>query len=157
MAATTRQCSDHAVAAGLLPQPFAQQRRADAPYRDGGGIAGSGSVEHHRLLDETRTRAQQPIELSAGFEFIEASQRGDDALPHLITRSVALHDLQVDAPLRLLAAEIHVRLVWCAQIDACTGSVNQKHHHRVALHIQPIHRSASVNSITYDSSEQRYC
>src|SRR5580700_8016989 len=121
MAATTRRCSDHAVAAGLPPQPFEQQRRADAPYRDGGGIAGPGSVEHHRLLDETRTRAEQPIELSAGFEFIEASQCGDDALPHLIARSVALHDLQVDAPLRLLPAEIHVRLVWCAQIDACTG------------------------------------
>ena len=45
-------------------------------------------------------------------------QCGDDALPHLIARSVALHDLQVDAPLRLLTAEIHVRLVWYAQIDA---------------------------------------
>src|SRR5580704_751949 len=157
MAATTRQRTDHAVAAGLLPQPFEQQRRAEAPHCDGGGIAGSGSVEHHRLLDETRTRAQQPIELSTGFEFIEPSQCGDDALPHPIARSVALHDLQVDAPLRLLPAEIHVRLVWCAQIDVCSSSVNQKHHCHVALHILPKHRSASANSITYAASEGRYC
>jgi hypothetical protein len=47
------------------------------------------SVEHHRLLDEAHTRAQEPIELSAGFEFIEPSQCGDDALPHLIARSAA--------------------------------------------------------------------
>src|ERR1700730_7872576 len=154
MTATARQCGDHAVAASLLPQPFEQQRRADAPHRDGGGIAGSGSVEHHRLLDETCTRAQQTIELPTGLEFIETSQCGDDALPHLIARSVALHDLQVDAPLRLLAAEIHVRLVWCAQIAARIGLVNHKHHYHVALHIQPKYRSASVNSITYDSSEQ---
>ena len=84
MAATARQGRDHAAAAGLLPQPLEQQRRADAAHRDRRRVAIPGSIQHHRLLDETRARAQQPIELSAGFEFIEPSQCRDDALTHLI-------------------------------------------------------------------------
>ena len=57
-----------------------------------------------------RTRTQQPIELAVGFEFIETSERGNDALTHLTAAAMAFDDLQLDAALRLLAAEVHVRL-----------------------------------------------
>ena len=110
VAAAARQRHDHALAAGLLPQPLEQQRRADASHRDGRSITGPGGIQHHRLLGEARTRAQQPIELAGGFEFVQPPERRDHPLAHLIAGPMALHDLQVDAPLRLFAAEVHVRL-----------------------------------------------
>jgi hypothetical protein len=77
---------------------------------DGRGVASPGSVEHHRLPHEARAGAQQPIELPAGLEFIQSSKGRDHALAHLLAGAVALDDLQVDASLRLLAAEVHARL-----------------------------------------------
>jgi hypothetical protein len=51
--------------------------------------------------------------LPAGLEFIQPSECRDHALTHLISGTVAFDDLQVDASLRLLAAEVHVRIgVW---------------------------------------------
>jgi hypothetical protein len=57
MAAAPRLRRDHALAAGLLPQPLEQQRRADASHRDGGSITGPGGIQHHRLLGEACTGA----------------------------------------------------------------------------------------------------
>ncbi|HWW20089.1 MAG TPA: hypothetical protein VNZ06_04740, partial [Steroidobacteraceae bacterium] len=90
---------------GIDPQSLEQQRGADVAHRDRGGLAAPGRVEHHRLLHKAGARAQQSIELSAGFEFIQPSKRSDHALAHLLAAAVALHDLQVDASLRLFAAK----------------------------------------------------
>ena len=95
---------------GIDPQPLEQQRGTDVAHRDRGGLAAPGRVEHHRLLHKARARAQQSIELSAGFEFIQPSKGSDHALAHLIAGALALHDLQVDASLRLFAAKVHARL-----------------------------------------------
>ena len=110
MAAAACQGGDDALAAGLLPQSLEQQSGADAPHSNLWGIAGPRGIQHHRLLDEARTGAKQSIELSAGFELIQSTQCRDHPLANLIAGTVALHDLQVDAPLRLFAAEVHVRL-----------------------------------------------
>jgi hypothetical protein len=77
---------------------------------DGRGVASPGSVEQHCLPHEARARTQQPIQLPAGLEFIQSSEGRDHALTHLLAGAVALDDLQVDASLRLLAAEVHARL-----------------------------------------------
>jgi len=108
--AAARQAGDDALTAGVCPEPFKQQCRADTVDSDGWGVASPGSVEHHRLPHEARAGAQQPIELPAGLEFIQSAKRCDHALTHLLAGAVALDDLQVDAPLRLLAAEVHTRL-----------------------------------------------
>src|SRR5215472_12559080 len=100
MTALARQTCDHGLAAGLLPQPLEQQGGADAAYRDRRSIATACGIEHHRLTDETGTRAQQSIELPAGLEFVQPSQRGNHPLADLLTGAMALHDLQIDAALR---------------------------------------------------------
>jgi hypothetical protein len=104
------------LAPGFRPQSFEHQGWADALHGDGGRITGPGRIQNHRLLDEARAGTDQPIELSAGLELIQPPQGGDHALPYLIAGSMALDDLQVDAPLRLLAAEVHAPdSIWCAQ------------------------------------------
>ena len=99
-------------------------------------IAGPSRIQNHRLLDEARAGADQPIELSAGLELIQPPQGGDHALPYLIAGSMALDDLQVDAPLRLLAAEVHARdSIWCAQNARPTADHKENSADGVALHI----------------------
>ena len=113
MTAAARQGGDHALAAGLCPKPLEQQCRTDAAHRDRGHLSGPRRIQHHRLLHEARARAQQSIELPAGLEFIQPSECSDHPLTHLIAGAVAFDDLQIDASLRLLAAEVHARIgVW---------------------------------------------
>jgi len=110
MAALARNARDHVLAASFLPQPLEQQGGADAAHRDRWGFATACGIQHHSLPHEACSRAQQSIELAAGFKFIQPSQRGNHPLADLIAGAMALHDLQIDATLRLLAAEIHARL-----------------------------------------------
>src|SRR5262249_44240888 len=110
MTALAQQTSDHVLAANLLPQPLEQQGGADAVHCDRRSIAIACGIEHHCLPHKTGTGAQQSIELPAGLEFVQPSQCGDHPLADLVTGAMALHDLQIEATLRLLAAEIHARL-----------------------------------------------
>jgi len=110
MTAAARQGGDHTLTAGLHPESLEQQCRTDAAYGYRGYLSGPHRIQHHRLLHEARARAQEAIKLPASLEFIQPSECRDHALTHLITGTVAFDDLQVDASLRLLAAEIHARL-----------------------------------------------
>ena len=105
-----------------------------------GASSGAGRIEHHRLAGEARARAQQPIELPAGLEFLEPSERRDHPLAHLIAGAVAFDDLQVDAPGRGLAAEIHARLpCWCAQSRDSDAKIQGQIIIDVALHFRATH------------------
>ena len=136
MTAAARQGGDHALTAGLCPKSLEQQCRTDTAHRDRGYLAGPRRIQHHRLLHEARARAQQSIELPAGLEFIQPSECSDHALTHLIAGTVAFDDLQVDASLRLLAAEdTCANSIWCAQIAKDIHAVNDEQHLRVALQV----------------------
>jgi len=89
---------DHGAAAGLFPQSLEYQPRSNAPYRylNRGIIA--RRAQHHGLGRKARARAQQPLQLAARLQILEASQRRDHLLTHLITVAAALHDLQIGAP-----------------------------------------------------------
>ena len=113
--ALARQRRDHRPAAGLLPQPLEHQRRPDAadPDLDRGLIA--GRAQHHGLGRKARTRAHQPFQLAARLQVLETPERRDHLLTHLVAVAAALDDLQVGAPGRGLAAEVHAgSACWCA-------------------------------------------
>ena len=110
MPAPACEAGDHFLATGLCPQTLEQQRRADATHGDRETRVLARGLQHHRLLRQAGAGTQHAIERSAGFEFVEPAQGSDHALAHLIADALALDDLQVDASLRLLAAEIHMRI-----------------------------------------------
>jgi hypothetical protein len=51
----------------------------------------------HRGCSKSRARAQQPLQLAARLQILEASQRRDHLPTHLVAREAALHDLQISA------------------------------------------------------------
>jgi hypothetical protein len=102
-----RQLCDHRAAAGLLPQPLEHQRRSDATDCDLDRRIIAGRAQHHGLGRKARTRAHQPFQLTARLQLVEAPERGDHLLAHLIAVAAALDDLQIGAPGRGLAAEVH--------------------------------------------------
>lgn len=116
VAALAGEIGDHRPAAGLLPEPFEHQRRPEAADRnlERGIIA--GRAQHHGLGGEPRTRAQQPLQLAARLQLLETPERGDHLLTHLVALAAALDDLQIGAPGRGLAAEVHGggSACWCA-------------------------------------------
>ena len=70
------------LAAGLTPQAFEDQRRAD---RDDGGVGrmvciGGVLCEHHEALGEPCRGAQELVDGAAGGEFVEPAQRCNDGL-----------------------------------------------------------------------------
>ena len=70
----------HRATAGLLPQPFEQQCRADpAAHRMGRGLA-LAQRQHHRTLRQPGHRARQAIEIAACHDHFLAAEIGDDAL-----------------------------------------------------------------------------
>ena len=110
---------DHGAAAGLFPQPLEHQRWSDAA--DGNldrGIIG-GRAQHHSLGRKPRARAHQPLQLATRLQILEASQRRDHLLTHLVTLAPALHDLQIGASGRGLATKVHdASVCWCAPREA---------------------------------------
>jgi hypothetical protein len=52
-------------------------------------------------------RAQQPFQLAAGRKLVVPPERGDHLLANLFAVTSALDDLQIGAPGRGLAAEVH--------------------------------------------------
>jgi hypothetical protein len=109
-----------------LPQPLEKQRGADAPHRHLYRLALAARLEHHCLLDKTRTRFEHPLELAAFFQFVEPAERADHALAHRGALALALHDLQIDPPLRLLLAEIHAPVVGAHRISQQIQSCNNQ-------------------------------
>ena len=114
--ALARQLRDHRPAAGLFPQPLEHQRRPDATDCDLDRRIIAGRAQHHRLGRKARTRAHQPLQLTARLQLVETPERGDHLLAHLVAVAAALDDLQIGAPGRGLAAEVHGggSACWCA-------------------------------------------
>ena len=99
-------------AAGLLPQSFERQRRPDAPRRTRRRLAGGDGVDDDRLGGEARARAQQPLQLPALAQILDAAERGDDLLAHCRALAPAFDDLQIGAAAGGLLAEIHGTEPW---------------------------------------------
>src|SRR4029077_4267675 len=138
--------------AGLLPQPLEHQRWSDPTYCDLDRHIIAGCAQHHGLGGKARTRAHQPFQLAARLQLIETTERGDHLLAHLATVAAALNDLQIGAPGRGLAAEIHggSSACWCAhevairskksnQIDRKRGTTLSRKHYPAPSKINDLH------------------
>jgi hypothetical protein len=66
-------------------------------------------VAGQTLTHEAGAGTQQPVELPAGLQFIQPSERRDHTLTHLIAGAVAFDDLQLEAPLRLRLRRKYMR------------------------------------------------
>ena len=108
--ASARQLRDRRATTGLLPQPLEHQRRPDPAHSDLEGCVIAGRAQDHGLRRKARARTQQPLQLAAGLQLLETSQRRDHLLAHLVAIAAALDDLQIGAPGRGLAAEVHREL-----------------------------------------------
>ena len=107
MLARTGELSDHVAAASLLPQPFKHQGRPDPSRRARDRIASGDGFEDNHLVGEARARSQQPIQLPALAQLVEATDRGDHLLAHRSAIAPALDDLQIGAAAGGLLAKIH--------------------------------------------------
>jgi hypothetical protein len=93
----------------FLPQPLKHQRRPDPTHRDLDRRIITGGAQHHRLCRKARTRAHQPLQLAARLQFLETPERSNYLLAHRLSVAATFNDLQIGAPGRGLAAEVHER------------------------------------------------
>ena len=103
-----QQCLDHRLAAGLLPQPPEQQRRADPFGQHAWSVEiGLQRGEQQHLLAVSRSRGKQGRQATLRCEFIGAAEGGDHGLADGAAVALVLDDLQVAARPGLLDAEKH--------------------------------------------------
>ena len=97
MVACGQQFAHHRLAAGLTPQPFEDQRRADRDDVGVGRIVCIGGVfcEHHDALGETSRRAQELVDGAGGGEFVEPPEGSDDGLLDALSFAAILRDLEI--------------------------------------------------------------
>ena len=124
--ACARKFRDHRPAAGLLPQPLEHQRRPDAARCNLRGRVVGDRPQHHRLLGKPRARAQQPFQLAAGAQILVTPECRDHLLANLIAFAPALDDLQIGAPARSLAAEVHRRLRGAYRVAKWPAKINDE-------------------------------
>ena len=111
MAAGGEEGAHHRLAAGLTPQAFEDQCRAD---RDDGGVGRivwhrrSVLCEDHEALGEASRGAQELVDGAAGGEFVEPAQRCDDGLLDAFAFAAILGDLKILIGADLLDADEHV-------------------------------------------------
>ena len=105
--AVLRQLTDHALAAGLLPQPFEGECRAELAAGDLGGIAVVKGGEHDGSGGEAGAGAQQAVDFAARHEVVDAAEGGDHGLPGLAVDALILDDLEVFGFAGELASEEH--------------------------------------------------
>ena len=101
------QFPDHPPAAGLLPQPFESERRAELAGRHFRGLAALVGGQHHGAVGKARTGAQQPIEGAVLRQFVDPAERGDDRLARLAVDALVLDDLEIFGVPGALVAEEH--------------------------------------------------
>jgi hypothetical protein len=109
---------------------------------------------------KSRTRAHQPLQLAARLQLVETPERGDHLLARLVAVAAALNDLQIGAPGRGLAAEVHGggSACWCAHGVADSIEKNQiKPPKNVALHFRENATSHQAKSMTYATSTRANC
>jgi hypothetical protein len=60
-------------------------------------LAGGDGVDDNGLGGEARARAQQPLQLPALAQILDAAERGDDLLAHLGAFAPAFDNLEIGA------------------------------------------------------------
>ena len=98
---------DHRLAAGLLPQPPEQQRRADALAGEPIGIAGLELRQDHGALGVAGDRAGQALEFAGGDDGFLAAEVLDDALFGAAVLAHALDEVEVGVAVDVLFADEH--------------------------------------------------
>ena len=106
-AACGQQAFHHSAATALLPQPFEQQRRADAPTRQVRHAAVHDQRQDHRALRQAGGRARQAIEIAAGLDHFLAAEIADDALLGLAVLANGLDQIQIAVGANSLLADEH--------------------------------------------------
>ena len=97
MVARAGEVLDDRATAGLLPQPFERQRRPDPSRRARRHVARCDGLDEDGLFGEPGARAQQPLQLSALLQIVEAPERGDHLLAHRPAFAPAFDDLEIGA------------------------------------------------------------
>ena len=109
MVAGGEQLAYDLLAAGLTPQAFEDQRRADRDDLGVGGIVCIGGVfcEDHEALGETSRGAQELVDGAAGGEFVEPAEGCDDGLLDAFSFAAILRDLEISIRTDFLDADEH--------------------------------------------------
>ena len=99
---------DDPLAPGLLPQSFEYESGPDASRRARRHGAVGDGVDDNGFRGEACARPQQPLQLPALAQILDAAERRDHLLAHLRAAAAAFDDLEIGAAARGLLAEIHV-------------------------------------------------
>ncbi len=124
-AACGQQAFHHGAATALLPQPFEQQRRADAPTRQVRHAAVLDQRQDHRALRQPGGRARQTIEIAAGLDHFLAAEIADDALLGLAVLANGLDQIEIAVGADSLLADEHG-----ISIPPIRQKINQKTNNR---------------------------
>ena len=110
MVAGGEQLAHHLLAAGLTPQAFEDQCRADRDDRRVGRIVCIGGVlcEHHEALGEAGRGAQELVDGAGGGELVEPAQRCNDGLLDALAFAAIVGDLKILIGADFLDADEHV-------------------------------------------------
>jgi hypothetical protein len=95
------------LAAGLLPQPFEQQRRTDPSARRIRRDFALLHRQHHRALRQPGDRARQAVEIAVREDHLLASEIGDDALFGAAALTHILDQIDVGVAADALVADKH--------------------------------------------------
>src|SRR5208337_324825 len=95
-------------ATGLLPQSFEDESGPDASRRARRYSAVGDGVDDNGFRGEACARSQQPLQLPALAQLLDAAKRRDHLLAHLRALAAAFDDLEIGAAARGLLAEIHI-------------------------------------------------
>jgi hypothetical protein len=106
-AAPGQQILHHGAATALLPQPFEQQRGADAPTRHLRHAGDLDQRQDHRALRQSGGRARQAIEIAGGLDRFLAAEIADDALLGLAVLANGFDQVQIAVGADSLLADEH--------------------------------------------------
>ena len=112
MVAHAGEALDDIPTACLLPQSVEDEGWPDASRRTCCRCAGGDSVDDDGFGGEARARAQQPLQLPALTQILDAAEGGDDLLAHRRPLAPAFDDLEIGAAARGLLAKIHGAEPW---------------------------------------------
>src|SRR5271169_2419409 len=108
MLARTGEVLDDPPAPRLLPQSLEYESGPDASRRARRHGAIGDGVDDNGFRGEACARSQQPLQLPALAQILDAAERRDHLLAHLRALAAAFDDLEIGAAARGLLAEIHV-------------------------------------------------
>src|ERR1700677_1760395 len=107
MPARTGEALDDRPTARLLPQALEHQGGPDPSRRARRRLAVGDGAHDDGLVGEARARPQQPLQLPALAQIVQATERGDDLLAHRPVLATVLDNLEIGATAGGLLAEKH--------------------------------------------------